>query len=305
MAEPSEENNTLSAGQLLRQAREERGWTIDNVAKRLNLRASVVEKLEQDDYDRNSPATYTKGYIRAYCRLLELQEQDVMAELSSDRLKSQVESNMQSFSKRTSREKSDSWLTIVTWLIGLAFVGVLIYFGYQQATSTSSVVNKGPATQAQAKTEVATPADPQQAQPGSDDGVDLGQSTDDAVAEDNTSGDNPQDTPAQSQANSTNTAADSAAAEPVTAQAQAPVAATKTLEISFSGDCWVRIEDATGKRVLEGVKTKGQSFTLDAQAPYSIRLGAPETVTMTFQGQPVDLSGFRASHLAKLTLPKN
>lgn len=309
MAEPSEDQITLSAGQRLRQAREQRGWTLDNVAKRLNLRASVVEKLEQDDYDTASPATYTKGYIRAYCRLLELDEKIVLAELSSDRLKSQTESNMQSFSKRTTRQKSENWLTLITWLIGLGFVAMLIYFGYQQATSGSSIVNKSTAPATTNSAAIApsgsnsTPA----ATATDDDGVDLGQGSSDTPEQE------PQDSasPGQQGLNPApvqNSTAGSAAPSQTAAAEAAPTGTqsqTQTLEISFKGDCWVRIEDASGKRVLEGVKTAGQSFTLDAAAPYTLRLGAPEMVTVQYQGQPVDLSGFRAGRLAKLTLPQN
>lgn len=310
MAEPSEDQITLSAGQRLRQAREQRGWTLDNVAKRLNLRASVVEKLEQDDYDTASPATYTKGYIRAYCRLLELDEKTVLAELCSDRLQSQTESNMQSFSKRTSRQKSENWLTLITWLIGLGFVAMLIYFGYQQATSGSSIVNKSAAPQTSnsaAITPAASNMSEAAAVPADDDGVDLGQGSSDTPEQE------PQDSapPAQQGLNPApvqNSAAGSAAPSQTAAAEAAPTGTqsqTQTLEISFKGDCWVRIEDASGKRVLEGVKTAGQSFTLDAAAPYTLRLGAPEMVTVQYQGQPVDLSGFRAGRLAKLTLPQN
>lgn len=303
MAEPSELHETLSAGQRLRQARESRGWSTNDVAKRLNLRVSVVEKLESDDYDKNSPATYTKGYIRAYCRLLELKEAEVMAELCSDTLKSQSETHMQSFSRRTAREKSDSWLTLVTWLIGLVILGLLIYFGWQQATTNGSLVN----TQAQPNTSTSAVV----ALPVKDEGVDLGTPLEISEEEQEQSGSQPGDTPEQAPEQQPEPAAEPATTE-VTAPEPAPAQASsseqvalQTLEISFRGDCWVRIEDSTGKRVLEGVKAEGQSYRLQGQAPFSLKLGAPEMVDLTYQGAAVDLSGYKAAKLAKLSLPLN
>ncbi|WKE64661.1 DUF4115 domain-containing protein [Gallaecimonas kandeliae] len=308
MAEPNDEKETLSAGQRLRQAREARGWSVEEVAKRLNLRLSVVEQLENDDYDRNSPATYTKGYIRAYCRLLDLPESEVMAELCADQLKSQTESNMQSFSRRTTREKSDSWLTLVTWLIGLAILGLLVYFGWQQATTRTSLVNTQAGSvqapvQSQAKA-TEPEAKPGEAQPDgtqADDGVDLGTPVEEGAGPEGDDGS--QGSPAQPQPQ--DTASQEAPAAAVPSPAERTAIATSTLEISFRGDCWVRIEDSTGKRVLEGVKKNGQSFSLQGQAPFAVKLGAPEVVDIQYQGAPVDLSGFKAGRLAKLTLPQN
>jgi cytoskeleton protein RodZ len=73
--------------------------------------------------------------------------------------------------------------------------------------------------------------------------------------------------------------------------------------MSFSADCWIQVKDATGKTLAIGVKDAGYSLTLAGEPPYSIILGAPEGVTMTFASEPVDLSGYTSGKVARFTLP--
>ena len=67
-----------SPGRLVRDAREARRWTIEYVAGQLRLPMRIIEGLEKDDYQGLPPATFIRGYLRNYARLLELPEQEVM-----------------------------------------------------------------------------------------------------------------------------------------------------------------------------------------------------------------------------------
>jgi len=77
----------------------------------------------------------------------------------------------------------------------------------------------------------------------------------------------------------------------------------QALLLMFTGDCWIQIKDSDGKTLLTGVKKAGQTVTLQGLAPLSVKLGAPEQVTMSYAGEPVDLSTFRKGRLAKFKLP--
>ncbi len=61
-----------SAGQVLKQAREAAGLSVDEVARRLNLLASVVLDIEADDYSRIRGETFVRGYLLNYAKLLHL-----------------------------------------------------------------------------------------------------------------------------------------------------------------------------------------------------------------------------------------
>ena len=63
-------------GQLLRETREAKGLTLDDVEQEIRIRSSYLEALENEDYDRLPGAVYVRGFLRNYARFLgvELEE---------------------------------------------------------------------------------------------------------------------------------------------------------------------------------------------------------------------------------------
>jgi cytoskeleton protein RodZ len=66
-------------GALLQAARLARGWSPAEVAGRLHWLPEVVGLLERDAYDRLRRPAFASGYIRAYARLLGLDDVEVLA----------------------------------------------------------------------------------------------------------------------------------------------------------------------------------------------------------------------------------
>ncbi|WP_280540555.1 RodZ domain-containing protein [Chromohalobacter sp. 11-W] len=64
-------------GTRLRRERERQGLSLEEVAEQLNLRPAVVTGLEEDRYDQVPIATYRRGYLRAYAKLLGLDDKRV------------------------------------------------------------------------------------------------------------------------------------------------------------------------------------------------------------------------------------
>lgn len=60
----------MNPGETLRQARESRNWTLQEVAARLNLTTTSLANLESGDFERLPGHTFARGYIRAYAKLL-------------------------------------------------------------------------------------------------------------------------------------------------------------------------------------------------------------------------------------------
>jgi cytoskeleton protein RodZ len=81
---PSENNSNLehftgSIGARLKSAREKLELTVVDVAKQLRLKPERIESLEKDDYEEMPNATFVKGYLRAYARLVNLSPEDILA----------------------------------------------------------------------------------------------------------------------------------------------------------------------------------------------------------------------------------
>jgi len=59
-------------GQLLRETREERGLTFDDVSNALFIRKRVVEAIEAGDWDNLPHPVYVKGYATQYATFLNI-----------------------------------------------------------------------------------------------------------------------------------------------------------------------------------------------------------------------------------------
>ncbi|MEO8012451.1 MAG: helix-turn-helix transcriptional regulator, partial [Dokdonella sp.] len=61
-----------SVGERLRRARENHGWTREDISARLKLQAGLVRRIEEDNYSGIAHAVYLRGYLTSYARLLGL-----------------------------------------------------------------------------------------------------------------------------------------------------------------------------------------------------------------------------------------
>lgn len=71
-------------GEFLRASRENRGWTVEQVAKALRLSAGHLESIEASRFAALPGKAYIVGFIRAYAALLELDVDAVMTRLRSE-----------------------------------------------------------------------------------------------------------------------------------------------------------------------------------------------------------------------------
>jgi cytoskeletal protein RodZ len=60
----------MSIGILLRQARESAGLSIDDVAKRTNIRGRVLQDLEAENFTSSGGNAYARGHIRSIARVI-------------------------------------------------------------------------------------------------------------------------------------------------------------------------------------------------------------------------------------------
>lgn len=130
---PSSAPKALSAGQTLRQAREQQNLTVAQVAQQLNLGKSLIEDLELDQVDAKLSSTFVRGYLRSYAKLLKIPAQQVLDAYSSNsKGLHQVPSLTRSFSKRTAKEATENRFMWVTYFVIAVFV-VLLVLGFWQS----------------------------------------------------------------------------------------------------------------------------------------------------------------------------
>lgn len=313
----------VSAGHMLKEGRERLDLSAKQVAERLRLRQQIVLDLEADKFDKYVAGTFTRGYIRAYARLVNIDESKVVAAYEALGLENKPQT-MQSFSKRRRQQSQDSRLMLVTYIIGAIIIGSAVIFWLQNNNETNDEVT----TQRENSSVAERMVEAQDAQ------VELAAEPEEAFT---TTSQEPiyidtsvleLEAPVQTEPAADTTLADTTAtlrdeaeelaAEQIEQSEQVeqpeqvePPQDTQTsgssipdaeLVLLFTGDAWIRIEDASGEAIAFGVKPEGHVSALNGQPPYEIILGAPENVSLYFQGEQIELSSYRAGRVARLTV---
>ncbi|EPC4054568.1 cytoskeleton protein RodZ [Vibrio parahaemolyticus] len=303
---------SIEAGTLLKNKRESLGMTQKQVADRLRLRVSVIEDIENNRFESQQVATFTRGYLRSYAKFVGLDEKVVLVALeqTANVKPKEQEIEMQSFSRKTKHEKHNSRIMLLTWVIAIVIIGISAAWWWQNQQENSLA-------------QVVAEANVETSQPSADEIADIDLMTEEELIA---------STPAELAA-SNNTASESSinaaqtdevvpaeTEESTTEATQEPVAVIEAAEevqeespvvpegmtlltMKFKADCWIQVKDTNGKTLVSGTQKPGQDVELTGKAPFKVILGAPEGVTMTFASEPVDLSGYTSGKVARFTLP--
>ena len=275
---PESTEQQASLGQVLASARKDANLTIEAVADRLKLSPKHITKLEQDDYTSLGPITFVKGYIKAYCTLLQLDQGQTLALFQAPDSVADNKS-MQSFSRRTEKEANDSRLMLVSYVI-LAIVLGSSGFMYWQATS-----NENDVIVPESESPVVENSEENDMSPK------VVLSTEDAIE------------PALEQAETDKPVLDDLDAEQVQVAETSSAPLLNTIVMHFKDDSWVEIFDASSERIAFGVKKAGYTMTVQGVAPFSVVLGRHQQVDVELDGQTVDLSSLPRNRSAKFKLP--
>ncbi|TLX47817.1 DUF4115 domain-containing protein [Pseudoalteromonas phenolica] len=282
---PESTEQQASLGQVLASARKDANLTIEAVADRLKLSPKHITKLEQDDYTSLGPITFVKGYIKAYCTLLQLDQAQTLALFQAPESVAENKS-MQSFSRRTEKEANDSRLMLVSYVI-LAIVLGSSGFMYWQTTSNENDVIVPEVQSAVPESEAPVTENSEESDAPSD--VVL-------IAEDAVE-------PAMEKAESDKPVLDVVEAEQATVEETSSTPDLNTIVMHFKDDSWVEIFDASSERIAFGVKKAGYTMTVQGVAPFSVVLGRHQQVDVELDGQSVDLSSLPRNRSAKFKLP--
>ncbi|BAE75036.1 Cytoskeleton protein RodZ [Sodalis glossinidius str. 'morsitans'] len=304
-----------TTGGRLRQARENMGLSQQAVAERLCLKVSTVRDIEDDHVNPNLSSTFLRGYIRSYARLVDISEEELTPMMAKQvPIKASKVAPMQSFSLGKTRKKRDGWLMGSTWLILFVVIGLTGAWWWQNhQAQQQDIANMADQSSAQLSR-----GDDATLVPFGDGADDVGQPPADQPADADAG------VPAAAPSSSPASAAPAPDIAGQTAGRTLPVPATvspsapttsaapetgaadadgNALVMNFTGDCWLEVFDAGGKKLFSGIQHSGARLNLTGQAPYKLKIGAPAAVQVHYQGKPVDLSRFiRSNQVARLTV---
>lgn len=118
-----------TVGQILKDARESKQYTLEEVEKSTKIRKELLEALEADDFNKLPPATFVQGFIKNYGGFLKLNPDKLLALFRRDfEAAEHPPKILESFSNPVSQKKFA--LTpprVLGLVIGLIILGFFIY----------------------------------------------------------------------------------------------------------------------------------------------------------------------------------
>lgn len=268
------EAGQASIGTLLREAREAREMSVDDVAARLRLMQRQVELIEADDFDGLGRPVFARGFVRNYARLLGMDPAPLLARMEGPETES-------SPVRRAEPPLPRSWLSspwlVVLLLIGLAVVVVPVGLYWWLNQGEDDWLHQVPVAVKVEPVELNAPA------------AGAGGAAQEAGGP---AGEPPAD------------AAPPAPADvpPPAVPAAAPPPAAGVLHFDFAGDSWVEVRDASGRAIHRQLNPAGSSIEVHGRPPFKLLVGNAAQTHMTYNGRPIDLKPFIDVTVARFTL---
>lgn len=296
MSEKTTTTGTLDIGAVLSAARMKRELSIATAAMQSNLSQEIIEKLEQNRFGEIGAPVFTRGYLSLYARFLGLNEAAVGQAFNKIGREPPPElrlsaANVESQSRSYRRSYLGSWLLLIpVVLVG----GFLLYQLFDNNSWLMKQINGAFNQPTQQEGEVLTP-------PG-------GNNSEDIVLE---VGGTPQVPPTTPEgvpvnpevingitppANAATTAGSSETPPATDNSATAPATSegSRGIQLTFSTESWVQIQDSKRKSVVSRIIKPGEKVELPADgAPYSFNIGRPDGVVMLINGQEQPLDNYR------------
>ncbi|MCF9008512.1 RodZ domain-containing protein [Pseudomonas carnis] len=315
--------NRVNPGETLRQARESNGWSLAEVALKLNLTSTSLANLEAGAFDKLPGHTFARGYIRAYAKLLGI-DQAVLVQAFDQFTGTDAQgSNVHGLGRIEEPTRvSHTILRIVSLLLLIAVVGG----GFVWWQDQTSQRNKDLTSNAMEHVEVESADGTTQIHPldePEDQAVVEGQAAPQAPATAEQpapdAGTAPAAVPApavptapaapvaQAPAGPTPAPATPAPAAPAAPALSPPttpalIAGDGRVQITFIADCWTQVTDGNGKVLFSGLKRKGDTLDQSGKPPLTLRLGFARGAQVAYNGQPVDVAPFTSGETARLKL---
>ena len=314
-------------GETLRQAREAKGWNVAEVAAQLNLTAQRLSQIEAGDFDKLPGATFARGYIRAYAKLLELDQNRLVMEFDLFTGTDATGSEVHALGRIEEPVRySQSILRLVSFVLLLALIGTGFFWWQEQGSSSAlrmldASLEHVEVEAADGSTQIHSLAEPED-QAVVDAQVDesstplllpnvTGEEAESSLPDSESVTPPSASAPMSSERAASNTPSATAPAlaqsvEPVPqSEANTVVAAVPgqgLLKVQFSADCWTQVTDADGKVLVSALKRGGDHLELAGKAPLELRLGFARGAQVTFNGETVNLTPHMSGETARLKL---
>ncbi len=282
----SEDLPTISVGEILKAAREAKKLDVDDICSYLRLSRRQVIALENNDFSVLPEATITRGFIRNYARMLDLDAAPLLEAYSSFSASNQPRPiSIQSENIQIPGNDKRSWLMYIfaSMLIVLLVTAWVVYVDY---------IPKAPAVADYVPSETESEATVQQALP-----VEAPEQV--ALPAEVA----PADQPASSEpVTDVESLPASGVASEIPSTEQAIPAGQAVVRIKAKERSWVSITDRDNKNIFDKIMVADIEETVQGQPPLQVVIGNAPSTTLIFNNRPIDLAPVTNDRVARLKL---
>jgi len=307
----SMDQNFAPLGEVLLAARKAKKLTQNDISNSLKLSIKQIDAIEKNEFSALPDATNTRGFIRNYARLLNVEAEPLLASFRA-RVPEVLPANLsvQSSTRHVKLSKESlPWLKYILASI-LVLLFLLAWFFYMDYMPKPYKLNQeNPVATPEVSTtlempEIALPAAERQVY--SADSANNAVNTVDAAplvsqtVDPNVVSTNQTSQPATTE--STLNAPVSAPNATSTSGSEATITPTGKVMMTFSDQTWVRATNQSGKVVFEKTFSANSSGVIDDAPPLNLVIGNAKATQLQYLGQSVDLTSSTKGNVARITL---
>jgi cytoskeleton protein RodZ len=260
---PQPDVGILTTGQHLRQLREQKHLTIQNVADKLYLDNSVIQALENDSYETLPPPIFVRGYLRGYAKILEVPATALIEKYDAYVGHKPPPPIISQAKPKKQATTNDLWVKALTYIIFLTLMVLMVLWGvshYALLTPTPDANSSNSSSQGEnlnvGEGEYMPPTE------GEDEKLNPTVGAQPVVS-------NPPP-------------------PPVTPPPPPPPPVDlRALKIHYSKNgSWTRVTDAKGVKAYEGTPKTGETIDVKGEPPFKVRFGAGNAgIEIEYKGQ--------------------
>ncbi len=311
-------------GETLRKARESKNMAQADAAEQLNLTLRALTQVEVGAFDKLPGHTFARGYIRAYAKLLELDQDRLVAEFDAFTGTDSAGSNVHALGRiEEPKHLAHSLLRLVSIALLLGLLAMSFFWWQEQSSdkNNDAIVNRAlehvEVESADGTTQI-HPLDEPEDQAVADGQTLLGEPANELPAELTAGSQLPEPAAAEL---ATVTDAPAPVVPPSSVAAIAPVVAAPVIDvpasapaavqvaagqalvnIKFTANCWAQVTDANGKVLFSALKRAGETLELAGKPPLELRLGFARGAQVSYNGQLVDVAPYTSGETARMKL---
>jgi cytoskeleton protein RodZ len=256
------------AGERLAEARREQQISVVEIAKELHLDELKVRALERNEFDILGAPVFAKGHLKKYAQLVGVDPDDVLTDYY------QLTRSLETTPVISVRTRPRQELTPGPWIavIVVIIIAVTAYWWF-----TSRPLTEEPDAQQEASLSGDQESTPEV--------VVLPEAEETASDEPAAAAEAVEETPEPAVADTPEPVAEASPEPVVEASPQTVEEGQLLLLVTYSGDCWTEITDASGRRLLFALGKDGRTVELSGTEPFNVLLGNPGNVSLQVNGE--------------------